>query len=175
MVDVHLDRADRDVQLARDFAVGQAAGHQRRNLGLTPGQSRCRADSPAVLGLVVEPERATAISSDSRRPSSRSFAAARAPRRENRRQPLVEVGPDRLRPIGVVDPFVLRRGTGQHERMPGPAPLGRQPGQGAQPARQGEAVAQFDEGGHTLRERRPGASQVAHLRRHTPISIGHAH
>ena len=73
-----------------------------------------------------------------------------------------------LRPMGLVDLFVRRRGARQHERGPRPAALGCEPGQGTHPDRDGEPVADVGDGGHALGERRLGASQV------TALQAGHA-
>ena len=89
VVDVHLDRAHREIQLAGDLAVGQAAGHQRRDLRLTPGEARATARLAGVLRLFVETERERLVE---RQPASlvEELRRSGADRRANRCQPPVE-------------------------------------------------------------------------------------
>jgi hypothetical protein len=52
---------------------------------------------------------------------------------------------------------------GVSSRPARPASFGRESGQGSQAYRDGEPIADVGDGGHTFRERLPGALQIAAL------------
>ena len=105
---MHFDRPHRQVQLTGDLAVGQAAGDQRRDLGLAAGQTRRR----TALRRLTQTQGQRLVQ---RQPAALIEELPRlgVGRCAGRFQPVVEEGPNRLRPVRLVDLLVRRGSAGQ--------------------------------------------------------------